>query len=205
MSWLDELSDLERRAKARLLELEPKVAEAEPLLAEYREVRQLVERLGAERSSTSPRASATAAPGGASTATAPARRRRSRAPKAVAKPTPASAARVASTEAAETPAASKPAPRRPAARKPSARRPAANTAPKRGGRRDAAKPGEREGQLLALVRERPGITVPEAAGQLGVDATGLYAIVRRLQSRYQVIKDGTALHPAGAPAESTTA
>jgi hypothetical protein len=60
-------------------------------------------------------------------------------------------------------------------------------------------PGEREGRLLALVHGQPGITVPEAAGQLGVEPAGLQEIVRRLQSRYQVIKEGAALYPVGVP------
>jgi hypothetical protein len=42
VSWMDELDDLEHRAKARLAELDP-------LVKEYNELRGLVERLGAEK------------------------------------------------------------------------------------------------------------------------------------------------------------
>ena len=50
--------------------------------------------------------------------------------------------------------------------------------------------------MRRLVRERPGITVAEMASELGVDATGLYGIVRRLQEKGQISKDGTRLRPA---------
>ena len=45
MSWLDELSELERRAEVRRAELEPQVAPVESLGAEYRDVRQGLDRL----------------------------------------------------------------------------------------------------------------------------------------------------------------
>ena len=57
--------------------------------------------------------------------------------------------------------------------------------------------------MLRLVRERPGITVAELAGELSVDATGLYGIVRRLQSKGQISKDGTRLQPVGETTPST--
>jgi hypothetical protein len=62
-------------------------------------------------------------------------------------------------------------------------------------RRKAAAPGQREQDVLRLVSERPGITVAELAGELRVDATGLYGVVRRLQTKGQINKDGTALRP----------
>jgi transcriptional regulator with GAF, ATPase, and Fis domain len=61
-------------------------------------------------------------------------------------------------------------------------------------RRGAA--GEREQQLLELVRERPGITVAEAGKTLGVDPTGLYRVVHRLEQRGDVVKNGRKLEPA---------
>jgi hypothetical protein len=67
------------------------------------------------------------------------------------------------------------------------------------GRRDVAKPGARERQLLELVGARPGISVPEIGRELGVDATGLYGIVRRLESRGQLVKDGKQLRLAPTP------
>ena len=73
-----------------------------------------------------------------------------------------------------------------AARKPARRRP---------GR--GATPGQRQQQLLELVRNRPGITVREAATELGIDPTGLYRVVRRLEGSGDVRKNGRRLEPAG--------
>jgi hypothetical protein len=195
MSWLDELSDLERRARARLLELERMMAEAELLVAEYHEVRELIDRLGAERAAGDVGASRMAETSAAA--------RGDGGDPGEAKPAPEPAAAMApkpATASAASPSAtvSKPAARR-RSRKPAAKRRSSS------GPRKAAKPGERERQLLTLVTERPGITVQEAATELGVDPTGLYTIVRRLQSRYQIIKNEPALEPAGQPAEPASA
>jgi flagellar motor protein MotB len=65
-------------------------------------------------------------------------------------------------------------------------------------RRPTASPGQRAEQLLALVRERPGITVADAGKELGVDATGLYRVVKRLEERGELRKHGRKLEPAGA-------
>ena len=67
---------------------------------------------------------------------------------------------------------------------------------RRSGRRNAS-PGQRTEQLLALVRERPGVTVREAGNELGVDPTSLYRVVRRLEERGEVRKNGRQLEPAG--------
>jgi hypothetical protein len=64
----------------------------------------------------------------------------------------------------------------------------------RGRRRTA--PGRREEQLLALIRERPGITVAEAGKAMSVDPTGLYRVVGRLEQRGDVRKTGRSLEPA---------
>jgi transcriptional regulator with GAF, ATPase, and Fis domain len=87
--------------------------------------------------------------------------------------------------------------RTPAKRPASAVKSAAATP--RGGRRArraGASPGQREQQLLALVRERPGVTVAEAGKALGVDPTGLYRVVHRLEGRGELRKRGRALEPA---------
>jgi hypothetical protein len=69
----------------------------------------------------------------------------------------------------------------------------------RNGRRTATQarrqPGQREEQLLALIRERPGITVSEAGKAMSVDPTGLYRVVGRLEQRGEVRKDGRQLQP----------
>jgi hypothetical protein len=64
----------------------------------------------------------------------------------------------------------------------------------RGRRRTA--PGRREEQLLALILERPGITVAEAGKAMSVDPTGLYRVVGRLEQRGDVRKTGRSLEPA---------
>ncbi len=59
-----------------------------------------------------------------------------------------------------------------------------------------ARTGGRRDQLLALVVAKPGITLAQAAKQFGLkDATGLYAVARRLQIDGLVRKSGVELHP----------
>src|SRR6478735_3599598 len=53
-----------------------------------------------------------------------------------------------------------------------------------------ARPGQRSEQLVALVKANPGITVREAAGELGVDPTSLYRVVRRLEESGALRKTG---------------
>lgn len=60
--------------------------------------------------------------------------------------------------------------------------------PRAGGRRE---------QVLKLVTERPGITVPEIGKALKVDPTGLYRYAKQLEADGAITKSGTALHPAG--------
>ena len=141
MSWLDQLSELERNAVQRLREIDNLIG---PLVAERAELEQVVERLGLKSA------------GAGQTSAAPVRK---------AKP------------------AAKPA----AKRTPGTRR-----------GRAMARPGQREQQLLQLVGRRPGITVPEVASELGVDPTGLYTIVRRLQGKGELRKEGRQLRPVKA-------
>jgi transposase len=68
----------------------------------------------------------------------------------------------------------------------------------RGSRRGAAS-GQRQQQLLELVRTRPGITVREAGAELGVDPTALYRVVSRLEKSGELRKNGRQLEPAGTP------
>lgn len=84
---------------------------------------------------------------------------------------------------------------RTAARPPS-RRAARSTRSGAGARRAGrSRGGGRQEQIVQLVQQRPGITVRELGRQLGVDPTGLYRPVRRLESEGKVRKDGAALHP----------
>jgi hypothetical protein len=86
-----------------------------------------------------------------------------------------------------------PAPRRSRPRRTASRSPRRRTATDNGGRRSA--PGERAARISELVQRNPGITVSEAAKELGVNATGLYRPVRSLVATGAVRKDGTHLHP----------
>jgi len=60
--------------------------------------------------------------------------------------------------------------------------------------------GQRGEQLVELVRARPGITVREAATEFGVDPTSLYRVVRRLEERGELRKNGRNLEVAAASA-----
>jgi hypothetical protein len=63
-------------------------------------------------------------------------------------------------------------------------------------RRSASGRPSRRDQVLALVKERPGITVPEIGTALKVDPTGLYRVVHGLESEGAIKKDGKAIQPA---------
>src|SRR3954452_20199309 len=60
--------------------------------------------------------------------------------------------------------------------------------------------GPRGEQLIEIVRERPSITVRDAGKELGVDPTGLYRVVHRLEQRGDLRKSGRGHEPASAPA-----
>ena len=154
------INDVRQQVARRLQELEP-------LMAEYRELEQVAERLGLSR--TSRRA---------------ARGRSAR-----------SGAR-ASTAVKTSPAADAKAPRT------SGRR--ATTRRRTRSRRNAVAPGSRQQDVLRLVNERPGISVPELGKELGVDPTGLYQIVRRLEGRGAIRKDGRQLQPVETTGQDTS-
>lgn len=61
--------------------------------------------------------------------------------------------------------------------------------------RTAPTDGSRHDQVLGVVREHPGITVPELGRQLGVDPTSLYRVVRRLEQQGHVLKQGRRIQP----------
>jgi hypothetical protein len=90
------------------------------------------------------------------------------------------------------------------AKKPQQRRASGRTGARGKPRRNAAAPGSRQQDVLRLVGERPGISVPELGRELGVDPTGLYQIVRRLEGRGLVRKEGRELRPV-TPEPSGTA
>jgi DNA-binding MarR family transcriptional regulator len=93
-------------------------------------------------------------------------------------------------------------------------RPATNGAPRtsarpasrRNGRAAAPRPrrggNTRANQALELVRERPGITIPEIAKAMKIEPNYLYRVLPRLASDGQVKRDGQGWHPSST---STTA
>ena len=189
MSVLDQLRALEREVQQRLRELRP-------LVAEYRDLEKVAARLGLKRDADEPAQAPAAKPAARAKSKAKPKRARARKP-AAAKRTAAkrtAAKRGAPAQAVKPAAAAKQTPAAASSR-------AAKRKPAR--RRTAAAPGQREQDVLRLVRERPGITVAELAGELSVDATGLYGVVRRLQSKGQISKDGTRLQPVGETTPST--
>ncbi len=84
-----------------------------------------------------------------------------------------------------------------------ARRARAQSAPKRakangngGGRRGRPKgTGTRGAEALALVRSKPGITIPEIAEQMGIKQNYLYRVLPGLADDGLVKKDGRGWHP----------
>lgn len=77
------------------------------------------------------------------------------------------------------------------------------TARRRPARRAAGGPRGRRGgntranQALALVREKPGITIPEIAESLKIEPNYLYRVMPKLVDDGQVKREGQGWHPAG--------
>jgi hypothetical protein len=168
MSVLDQLRDLESQVVGRLRELEP-------LVREYEQLRAAAGRLGVEYDAAMDVAASDKGGG---------RRRR---PTARVTPRSKPGKRVSASPSAD----------RPAGRANRAMRSAKSTGASRRAprRRRPAAPGQRQEQMLGLVSAHPGITVAEIAQRLGIDATGLYRVVRQLTEAGQVRKDGPRLYP----------
>ena len=66
---------------------------------------------------------------------------------------------------------------------------AAGPRPRRGG-------NTRANQALELVRDRPGITIPEIAKAMKIEPNYLYRVLPRLAGEGQIRKDGQGWHPA---------
>jgi hypothetical protein len=171
MSLLDQVRKLEQEVMDRLKELEP-------LTREYEQLRKLAERLGLKDAPKPTEAEAEAQP-------SPGTRRAGARTSAGERSAPTRAKRQAKRSPARKRAA-KPAAKPSGARSTSARRAV------------TARPGQRQDDVVRLVGEHPGITVRELGERLGVDATGLYRVVKRLTGEGRVRKDGPALHPVGA-------
>jgi DNA-binding MarR family transcriptional regulator len=63
-------------------------------------------------------------------------------------------------------------------------------------RAGSSRSSRRQQDVLRLVKQRPGISVSEIAKELGVDATGLYRPVHKLEQDGAIIKRGVTLQPA---------
>jgi hypothetical protein len=63
-------------------------------------------------------------------------------------------------------------------------------------RAGSSRTSRRQQDVLRPVKQCPGITVSEIAKELGVDATGLYWPVHKLERGGAIIKRGVALQPA---------
>lgn len=69
----------------------------------------------------------------------------------------------------------------------------ASTAPRS---RSTRRGGGRAAQTLELVRQRPGITIPEIAKAMKIQPNYLYRVLPRLASEGQIKRDGQGWHPA---------
>jgi predicted ArsR family transcriptional regulator len=65
-----------------------------------------------------------------------------------------------------------------------------NGAGRNGARSRRRRNGTRADQALALVRERPGITIPEIAASLGTEPNYLYRVMPHLVEDGKVTRDG---------------
>jgi hypothetical protein len=155
MSLVDELREMEQHVARRLKELEP-------LVAEYKELREIADRIGGEVAS----------------AAAPPRTERDGSARSRAKRVPKATGTRRASKAGGKPA-SKPA---------AAKNGATASNGKLRGRRDE--------EIIRMVKQQPGITVAQVGKELGVDATGLYRVIRRLQASGVISKQGRALQPA---------
>ncbi|MFZ0381739.1 MAG: hypothetical protein WAL38_28195 [Solirubrobacteraceae bacterium] len=54
----------------------------------------------------------------------------------------------------------------------------------------------RAGQALELVRQRPGVTIPDIAKAMKIQPNYLYRVLPRLASEGQIKRDGQGWHPA---------
>jgi Winged helix-turn-helix DNA-binding len=207
MSLLDQVRKLEQQVVDRLTELEP-------LTREYEQLRKVAQRLGIEYSPRSGEGASAAKPSttsGRGRGRAGAGKRAARTPaktrarRSAARPR--AAKRAATSGGARSPAAKRAASRAAPAgaggmAAPSRPRKRAGSGGQRPGRRAApARPGQRDDDMLRLAGENPGITVREIGERLGVDATGLYRVAKRLTDAGRLRKDGPRLYPA----ESATA
>jgi MarR family len=180
MSLPDQVRKLEHEVVDRLKALEP-------LIFEYDQLRKVAERLGVKYTRTPADAAEAAGEGEPATRQGTRRPGRARAAaKGAAKPRAKRSTTARRSTAATATGGS--------TRAPGSRAKRSGT---RAARTDGrAGTGQRREQVLAVVGEHPGITVREIGERLGVDATGLYRVVKQLTDQGRLRKDGPRLHPA---------
>ncbi|MGO9903128.1 MAG: hypothetical protein ACLP0J_26370 [Solirubrobacteraceae bacterium] len=61
--------------------------------------------------------------------------------------------------------------------------------------------GTRRSQALELVRQQPGITIPQIAEAIEIEPNYLYRVMPKLLEEGLVTRDGLGYHPVDAPAE----
>lgn len=147
-------------------EINDRIAELKPLLAEFKALQQAAVALGGidGTRSTAPTA-------------APARRGPGRPP----------GSKNRTTTARRTGGRG----RRPASAKPASAR-SATTSRWRPGRRKGT--GERSTQALQLVTDQPGITIPEMAAKMGIKQNYLYKVLPGLEQEAKIEKQGRGWH-----------
>jgi MarR family len=170
-SVLEQFRSAEERVSERLRELKP-------LVEEYQALEQVAQRIGlnVNEDRTAPEKQRFGSPGGT-----PRRRRGS---KTGARSAGAARERSGGAAAAKRAAATT-----------QARRPRPSQRSRDDGRPGSNRSSRRQQDVLRLVSERPGITVRQIAKELGVDPTGLYRPVHKLEQDGAISKQGAALRP----------
>jgi hypothetical protein len=67
---------------------------------------------------------------------------------------------------------------------------------RKAGRRKGS--GTRSAEALAIVREQPGVTIPELAARMGIKQNYLYRVLPSLEQENKVAKQGRGWHPKAA-------
>lgn len=80
----------------------------------------------------------------------------------------------------------------------SGRRASTRTNQRRSGGRRRGRRGTRAAEALALVKSRPGITIPELAREMKIAPNYLYRVLPPLAEQGQIKRDGKGWHPSDA-------
>jgi hypothetical protein len=172
-SVLDQFRTAEQRVAERLRELEP-------LVEEYQELEQVAQRLGLDRSRRAPAPDKQPPPSPARTQ---GRRRRPKTKTGSARSTREAGGKSGTAKASAAPTSAR------------AVRRSRSVGDK--GRPGVDGRSRQQDDVLHLVNQHPGITVREIARELGVDATGLYRPVHKLEQQGVISKRNAALQPTG--------